>query len=121
MRSKIIKAFTLVELLVVIAIIAILIAILIPALNGARETANRIVCASNLRQIGAAEHLYATENKGQYPRVRFTGEGGTVYFSGPGDSNPFDQSASNGEVTIDDDITAAIYLLVHYGRLKLEV
>lgn len=53
------KSFTLIELLVVVAILAILAAILLAALNGARESARRTECASNLRQVGNLHLLYA--------------------------------------------------------------
>jgi prepilin-type processing-associated H-X9-DG protein len=46
---------------------SMMIGILLPSLNRARETANRVKCASNMRQIGQALLLYANDNHGQYP------------------------------------------------------
>ena len=66
-RSR--KGFTLIELLVVIAIIAILASILFPAFAAARKAAQRISCASNLKQISSAMMQYTQEYDERFPRV----------------------------------------------------
>jgi len=72
-RSRHSSGFTLVELLVVIAIIGILASVLLPVLASAREKGHRTRCLSNMRQIGMAVRLYASDNQDNLPRNTVSG------------------------------------------------
>src|SRR5688572_20380207 len=67
--------FTLIEMLVVIAILLLLLALLLPALQRVRESANKVVCADNMRKIGKGIHLYLANNGQYFP----TGGGNNPY------------------------------------------
>lgn len=63
------RGFTLTEVLVAVSIIAILIALLLPAVQAARESARRIACQNNLKQIDLALTLYEASH-GRFPAGR---------------------------------------------------
>src|SRR5437868_14878057 len=79
------RGFTLVELLVVIAVIGVLIALLLPAVQSARESARRVQCCNNLKQLAIATANFATVKK-RLPPAGIVGD--PVY--GDINAGPFD-------------------------------
>lgn len=65
------RAFSLLDVMVTISVIAVLIAILMPALGSVRETTHRVVCSSNVRQIGLGIAMYTEANQDLLPPSGF--------------------------------------------------
>lgn len=73
-RSR--SAFTIMDVLVSMVVVTILIALLTPTLWTVRETARRVICGSNIRQLGIGIALYADDHHDRLPPSQFLGTKG---------------------------------------------
>ena len=71
------RGFTFIDLLVAVAVMTVLVTLMLPMLTGAYETARRVRCASNIRQIGLALQMYADDNNDKLPPSIFESDDGT--------------------------------------------
>lgn len=112
------RAFTLRELLVLLFLASLLPISFAQLTQRSREQANRIKCASNLRQIGQAILIYANENRGAFPRTLFdmADEPVPTEYTGANAADPFGPGGP-----APNDVTAALFLLLRTGDITPEV
>ena len=114
------RAFTLVDLCIVLVAALLVALVTFPVLAyRAREQAQRVRCASNLRQIGQAMQMYGngeTRNGQSFARTKWDEQGddpAPTQYTGVQSPNPF---ADNGPAN--NDVTAALFLLLRTQELS---
>lgn len=70
------QAFTLIDILVTITVISVLIGLMLPSIAMVRESARKVICSSNMRQIGLGMNLYAEDNNDMLPSSVFLDDDG---------------------------------------------
>jgi len=122
------------DLIVVVLLFLMLGTATLAQINRARETANRVKCASNLRQIGQAILLFSNDNRGAYPRALFDQNNanpvptwGTPYqgnekLGAVADEKKVSPTDPKSEVCPKpNDVTAALFILVRTQDITSEV
>ncbi len=109
--------FNLVQLMVVIGLILVAVAFLIPTVHNANrgDTAGRVKCAANLKQIGNGLILYSIENKGLFPRTHAV-DGAPVQITNDGfaDVDAFKVEPAGRKI---NNIPQAMFLLIRQEDL----
>jgi prepilin-type processing-associated H-X9-DG protein len=89
---------------------------ILPALERAREHANKVRCATHLQQIGQHLALYANENHGDYPRTTYVAGAPLTAGTNPAADDPFQPGGP-----APNDVTAAIFLLIRTQGLPPKI
>ncbi len=111
-------AFTYVDLVVILCVLPVVAVGCWHSGCRSRETANRVKCASNLRQIGQALTLYQNDNDGTYPRTRASVGDSPVptWGTGAASHDPFSETGP-----APNDVSAALFLLLRTQDITAEV
>jgi hypothetical protein len=96
------------------------IGLLIPANRRGQETAERVKCANNLRQIGLACMLYCNENRGSLPRTKFAGGATIIPDVTNGGFDSRDPFKSNSKVPA-NCVPSALFLLLRTEDINVGV
>jgi prepilin-type processing-associated H-X9-DG protein len=112
------NAITQREVIIVTVVILILLGLLTPSILKARERANRVKCADNLKRIGQAILLYTNDNKGLYPKT-FGERRPTVIPTWGTGASARDPFGPGGPAP--NDVTAALFLLLRTQDIQSDV
>src|SRR3954471_10164863 len=80
-------AFTLLELVVMVTIVFLLVAFVLPAMRPRGTRAGRIKCVNNLKNVGLAFRIFATDNQDQFPMNISTNSGGSSEYATAANQN----------------------------------
>jgi len=104
-------ALTLLDVLVVIIILAIFAAMLIPVSSSGGNKAPKLACTNNLKQLGLAGHLWASEHGGLYPPDVSVTDGGTKEIFSPG--SRFQNLAFLDFLTLSNKLVTQKFCIAH--------
>lgn len=117
------RAFTFIELIIVTGMIGAGVILMTPGIGRSREAANRIKCASNLRQIALGMKMYSNEQRNNaLPRTKYDPDAADkpVAFTKSGDMpGPVNPFADDGPDA--NDVTAALFLVLRTQEITTDV
>ena len=101
------RGLTFTSLIVGLLIVALLLALFARAAPKAREAANRVRCARQLKNLAMSIALYYNENKGAFPRTTYVPDAPLTAYTGSQALDPFGPGGPAA-----NDVTAGIFLLI---------